>query len=87
MIKKVLEKLKVAQAHRYSSHGFRRGAAQELKERGSQWTTVAGAGGWRSVAFRWYVDTAEDISRAMAKLLIEEFGPGESDLEEAANPL
>ena len=81
---KVLGRLEVVQSHRYSSRGFRRGAAQELKERGSQWTTVAGAGGWRSLAFRGYVDTTEDISRAMAKILIDEFDPDESGLEEEA---
>ena len=84
VIKKAMEKLNAVQAHRYTSHGFRRWGEQEPKERGPQRTTVAGAGGWRSLAFRGYVDTAEDISRAMAKLLIDDIDPDESDFEEEA---
>ena len=54
-IKAVLAKLGIANAHRYSSHGFRRGAANELKSKGSQWPTVATLGEWRSLAFTGYV--------------------------------
>ena len=81
VIKAVFSKLGVSYAQSYTSRGFRRGAAQELKERGSQRTTVAGVGGWRSLAFRGYVDTTADISRATARLLIEDFDPASSDEE------
>ena len=84
VIKTVFAKLELPHAASYTSHVFRRGAAQELKERGGQWTTVAGLGGWRSLAFRGYVDTTADISQAMAKLPIEDFNPDESDEEERA---
>ena len=33
-------------------HGFRRGDAKDLTERGAQWSSVAGSVGWRSLAFR-----------------------------------
>ena len=81
VVKKVFSKIGAPYANSYSSHGFRRGAAQELKERGSQWTTVAGIGGWRPLAFRGYVDTTADVSNAMARLLIEDFDPSSSDEE------
>ena len=83
VIKTVFRKLKLPRAESYTAHGFRRGASRELKERGSQWATAAGAGGWRSLASRGYVDTAEDISRAMDKLLIEDFDANGSDGEES----
>ena len=56
-------------------------AAHELKERGSQWATVSGYGGWRPLAFRGYVDTTADISKAMANRLIEDCDVNESDAE------
>ena len=66
-----MAKLSIPYARSYSPHGFRRGAAQELKENGSQWPTVMGAGCWRSLAFRGYVDAALDVERDTSKLLIE----------------
>ena len=72
VLKRVCEKIGLPNASRYSSHAFRRGAAQELKENGSQWPTIATLGDWRSLAFRGYVDIATDIARDMSKLLAEE---------------
>ena len=82
VIKAAFSKLGLPYAQSHTSHGFRLGAAQELKERGSQWTAVAGIGGWRSLASRGYVGTTADISRAMARLLIEDFDPASSDEEQ-----
>ena len=59
-------------ASRYRSHAFRRGASQELKEKGSQWPTIATLGDWRSLAFHGYVDIADDLARDMSKLLAED---------------
>ena len=70
-IKSVLAKLGIDFAQIYSSHGFRRGATQELKEKGSQISAIATVGEWRSLAFLGYVDTALDVARDMSKLLIE----------------
>ena len=69
-IKAVSTKLATPYSTRYTSHGFRMGSAQELKEKGSQWPVVAGVGEWRSLAFRGYVDTALDVERDMSRLLI-----------------
>ena len=80
-IKAVLRKLGVEHANSYSSHGFRRGAANELKTTGSQWSTVAKAGGWQSLAFRGYLDLTQELDRDMSKLLIEATKI-DSDLEE-----
>ena len=70
-IKAVLHKLGVPHADCYTSHGYRRGAAQELKERGCQWPIVASLGEWRSLAFMGYLDIARDVARDMSKLLVE----------------
>ena len=69
IIKAVFRKLSVPHAERYSSHGFRRGSAQELKETGSPWTVVAGAGRWMSASVLSYVDTSADVECDMANLL------------------
>ena len=47
------------------------GAAQELKEKGSHRSVVAGVGEWGSVAFCGYVATTLDVERYMSKKLIE----------------
>ena len=68
MLKAVLANLLVPEASRYSSHGFRRGTAQELKEKGSPWTAAATAGLWNSAAFRGYVDMSRDVEQGVARL-------------------
>ena len=70
-LKAVLKKLDVPHAGKYSSHGFRRGAANELRATGSPWSVIATVGGWKSLAFRGYVDLTQEVDRDMAKLLIE----------------
>ena len=70
-LKAVLTKLQAPYARGYSSHGFRRGASQELKEKGSQRPAVMSLGTWQSLAFRGYVDTTLDVERDMTKLSIE----------------
>ena len=67
----VLKKLEIPFAQSYASHGYGRGAAKELKEKGSQWPVVASVGEWRSLAFMGYVAIALDVARDMSKLLIE----------------
>lgn len=78
-IKDVFKKIETPFAEAYTSHGFRLGASQELKERGSQRATVSGAGGRRTLASRWYVDGTADISRALDRLRIEDCEPDSID--------
>ena len=70
-LKAIIAKLEAPRALRYSSHGFRRGAANELKTRGSQWSVVAALGEWRSLCFTGYVDLTPELDRDMDKRLIE----------------
>ena len=85
-LKAILAKIKIEHAKSYTSHGFRRGAANELKTRGSQWSTIATLGEWRSLAFRGYVDIAAELDRDMSKLLAET-NDLESDIDEEVRSL
>ena len=68
MLEAVCAQIHIPDAGRYSSHGFRRGAAQELKESGSPWAVVASAGVWRSPAYRGYLDMAKDVEMGVRSL-------------------
>ena len=43
-------------AHKFGLHSLRRGAAQELVEKGGDLATLLRAGGWKSASFRSYLD-------------------------------
>ena len=69
-IKAAFAKLLIEPAELYSPRGFRRGAAQELKESGSQRPAISPMGDWGSLAFLGYADLAFNVEREIAKLLI-----------------
>ena len=77
--------LGVPAAGRYSSHGFRRGAAKELEESGSQWPIVASVGQWGGLSFRNYIELLEDLSKDMAQLFTQPYD-FMSDEEGKASP-
>ena len=60
-LKAIMANLHVPVAARYSSHAFRRGATQELKEAGSPWSAIAASGVWHSTSFRGYIDLSRDV--------------------------
>ena len=80
ILKAALSRPKADSAARYTSHGFRRGAVQELKECGSPWAVLASDGLWRSPAFRGYVDMAEDVELGVRNLFPVDLD-SESDAE------
>ena len=69
-IKAVFAKIGIPSSHRYSSHGFRRGAANELETKGPQRPTVATLGEWPSISFRCYGDLTPELDRGMSMRLI-----------------
>lgn len=75
-LKKLRKIIKTPYDGRYASRAFRRGGSHDTKESGPQRSVVAGAGGWRSLAFRGYVDLSDEPHRRIAKLFI-----GHCDLE------
>jgi len=68
----LLEKIGFPQAADFSSHGFRRGMAQEILRRGGSLADVLAAGGWRSPAFLLYLDRNEVDEAAILDFLLEE---------------
>ena len=79
VLKRICGEIGLPNASRYISHAFRRGAAQELKEKGAQRSTIATLGDWRPLAFRGYVDIANDIARDTSKLLAGEVAMASGD--------
>ena len=83
ILKAALAKIHEPSADRYSSHAFRRGASQELKESGSPWTVVASSGFWRSPSFRGYVDLPRDVEVGVQKLFDIDLDSDSADEEPA----
>ena len=69
----------------FSSHGFRRGMAQEILRRGGSLADVLAAGGWRSAAFLLYLDRTEVDEAAILDFLQEE-DQGTARFEEPCDP-
>ena len=72
ILRAILKKMDLPYAERYSSRGFRQGASSDLQTAGSQWSTSANLGDWRSLAFKGYVDLANELSRDLSRLLAED---------------
>ena len=79
-LKAILAKMGVPQAHRFSSHAFRRGSAQEMNETGSPLSVVAGAGMWRSNAVKTYIDLDAHVE-ANVRHLFKVDMESDSDME------
>ena len=69
-----MARIEIPCGRRYASRGFRRGAAQELKDRGPQWSAIGDLGAWGPLAFLGYVDLTQDVEWDMALLLVETGG-------------
>ena len=64
-----LQRVGVADAASYSSHGFRRGTAQAMLARDAPLRDILAAGNWRSAAFLEYLDREAIDERAVLNLL------------------
>ena len=74
-LKRTLGELGFPEAERYSSHAFRRGATQELRESGSGWPVIASMGVWNSPAFKGYVDITPEVEAGVRQLFISACEP------------
>ena len=83
ILRAALSKLQEPSADRYSSHGFRRGASQELKESGSPWTVVFSSGLWRPPSFRGYADMSRDVELGVQQLFDVDLDSDSADGEMA----
>ena len=70
ILKRALEELRIPDASRYSSHAFRRGATQELREFGSGWPVIMGAGVWNSSACTGYVEITPEVETGVRLLFL-----------------
>lgn len=67
-LKAAFARMGVPEARRYSPHGFRLGANQELKECGSPLLVVATSWVWRASDFRGYADLARDVETGVRQM-------------------
>ena len=66
----------------YGTHSFRKGAAQEMVKRGSSLRDILLAAGWKSAAFKAYLDMGEVEAAAAVELeLSDSEDDSDSDLE------
>ena len=69
-LKKTFAKASIPDAERFSSHCFRRGATQALKNCEATPRTLVGSGVWNSKAVLGYVDLTQDESAELSTLLL-----------------
>ena len=81
-LKRTLGELGFPEAERYSSHAFRRGATQELRESGSGWPVIASMGVWNSPAFKGYVDITQEVEAGVRQLFISACEPQDASSSE-----
>ena len=66
-LRRRLSLLGVAHWDEYGLHSFRRGHAMDLAEWGGDLAEIIRAGGWKSSAFRFYLESHSLGKRAVAK--------------------
>ena len=71
--------LKIDQGGLYSSHAFRRGATQEIKDSGSTLATIIGAGNWLSATFKNYINLMADEAINVSTILLDNLGSDSED--------
>ena len=79
-LRMALEARGVAHSDRFGLHSLRRGAARELVDRGGDLATLLRAGGWKSSAFRSYLDMV-GLENTVCQAGLEALFEGEDDLE------
>ena len=63
----------------YSSHAFRRGATQEVKNSGSTLATILKTGTWLSACYKNYLDLKADEAINISTLLLDNLGSDSED--------
>ena len=65
-----LRALAVPDSHTFTTHGFRRGTAQQMLREGSRLGEILAAGDWRSPAFIQYLEKADVEEAAVLDMLV-----------------
>ena len=86
-LKAVMTKLDYDRGHKYSSHAFRRGATEEIKNSGSTFATIITSGGWTAAGYKSYLDLQADEAVNISKLLLETTNSDSNDTDPTDLPL
>ena len=70
-LKAIMTKMGYMQGRRFSSHGLRKGATQEISASGSTIATIIGSGTWTSGGYKCYLDLQADEAANISALLLE----------------
>ena len=79
-LKATLTAMGTPEGGKFSSHGFRRGATNEVKNSGSTLATILGTGTWLSACYKNYLDLMAGEAINVSTLLLDKLG---SDSEES----
>ena len=74
-----MTKLGFSDGPKYSSHAFRRGATQEIKDSGSTLSVIIKSGTWTHSGYRAYLDLQADYAINISSLLLEALGSDSDD--------
>ena len=78
--------LEYDQGRRFSSHAFRKGATDEIKNSGSALATILTSGVWSSGGFRGYLDLHADEAINISAVLIKAIDSESDDPDEIDKP-
>ena len=70
-LKCVMTKIGYADGARYSSHAFRRGATQEIKDSGSTLSIIIKSGTWTHSGYRSYLDLQADFAINISRFVLD----------------
>ena len=63
----------------FSSHAFRRGATQEIKDSGSTISLIIQSGTWTNAGYRAYLDLQADYAINISSLVLDALGSDSDD--------
>ena len=83
--KKVMTKMGYPDGPKYSSHAFRRGATQEIKDSGSTLALIITSGTWTHAGYKAYLDLQADFAINISRFVLDALGSGSED-DDADHP-
>ena len=64
---------------KYSSHAFRRGATQEIKDSGSTLALIITSGTWTHAGYKAYLDLQADFAINISRFALDALGSGSEE--------
>ena len=81
-LKQVVTKVGNRDGPRFSSHGFRRGATQEVKDSGATLSLIIQSGTWTHAGYRAYLDLQADFAINISSFVLGAIGSDSDDPDE-----